>query len=328
YLTYEQFQDRFKQLNKIARPTYPTQWPNVGIFFLICSVIAAAVFGISNVGSNLAIMGQGACFLLPIIIVVWIKVRRTSKTKARRKFRQQSQKLLRTWTTDDSEAHAFQWKIRQRPMSVAKRWLDRQPHGEQYLGQDHASGPGMQGNNALQLPAAVPAPPLPVAVGAARSVEADGVEHSHHIVEMDASLDPAAAALAPIASRVYNISDPMLIPPSGSNNSSSERPTSPDADVATLTPSADGTSTPGANDYPALEVVDPNNNKTMLNPMAPTSLREQTRLNKSPSMTNSTTVNITITIIIIIMGPYGKTSKLRFYAHGAALTFLENAVSG
>ncbi|KAF9980490.1 hypothetical protein BGZ65_005040, partial [Modicella reniformis] len=38
-------------------------------------------------------------------------------------FRHQSQKLLRAWTTQDSETHAIQWKLRQRPLELAKPWL-------------------------------------------------------------------------------------------------------------------------------------------------------------------------------------------------------------
>lgn len=106
-------------------------------------------------------MGQGICFLLPILIVVWVKVRKETKARARRRvieqsthvffvvcyvvlcwmyndlidsslrltsqtrqqFKHQSQKVLRTWTAQDTQSHAMQWKIRLRPKSVARPWL-------------------------------------------------------------------------------------------------------------------------------------------------------------------------------------------------------------
>ncbi|KAI1308175.1 hypothetical protein EDD11_004330 [Mortierella claussenii] len=110
YISYDEFQDRFQQLDRIARPVYPTFWPNVAIVLLLAGVAAAATIGIMHTGTNLAIMGQGACFLLPVIIVVWVK------------FKHQSQKLLRAWTAVDADSHAIQWKLRLRSKSVAKRW--------------------------------------------------------------------------------------------------------------------------------------------------------------------------------------------------------------
>ncbi|KAF9170268.1 hypothetical protein BGX20_009184, partial [Mortierella sp. AD010] len=46
-------------------------------------------------------------------------------------FKYQSQKLVRTWTLQDAELYAVQWKLRQRPMRVAKRWLGGYRSSEQ-----------------------------------------------------------------------------------------------------------------------------------------------------------------------------------------------------
>ncbi|KAI7823226.1 hypothetical protein BC939DRAFT_452180 [Gamsiella multidivaricata] len=123
YLPYQEFEDRFLQLNKIARPAYPTQWPNIATLCLLAGVIVAAVTGIMHKGTNLAVMGQGACFLLPVIIVIWVKVRTETNARSRRRFKHRSQKLLRAWTTQDAETHAIQWKLRRRSKSVARPWL-------------------------------------------------------------------------------------------------------------------------------------------------------------------------------------------------------------
>ncbi|KAG0222760.1 hypothetical protein BGX31_008898 [Mortierella sp. GBA43] len=122
YIPYQEFQDRFAGLNSIARPMYPTIWPNVIMFFVFSGLLATAIVGISMTGTGLSIMSQGACFVLPIIAVIWIRVRKESKAKARKKFKQRSQKLLRAWTSEDFVTHAIQWKLRLRPKSAAKRW--------------------------------------------------------------------------------------------------------------------------------------------------------------------------------------------------------------
>ncbi|KAF9351909.1 hypothetical protein BGX26_010162 [Mortierella sp. AD094] len=123
YLSYQEFEDRFNQLNKIAKPTFPSVWPNFGIALLLLGLIPAAVIGISRSGTNVSILGQGACFLLPILVIIWIKIRSGIEARARRKFKIRSQKLLRAWTTEDAELYAIQWKLRQRPANVASRWL-------------------------------------------------------------------------------------------------------------------------------------------------------------------------------------------------------------
>ncbi|KAF9897938.1 hypothetical protein BX616_004738, partial [Lobosporangium transversale] len=75
-------------------------------------------------GSNLAIMSQAACFILPIVALLWLRVRKEMKARARKRFKHQSQKLLRGWTAHDFVAHAIQWKIRVRPKSVALPWYN------------------------------------------------------------------------------------------------------------------------------------------------------------------------------------------------------------
>ncbi|KAF9950066.1 hypothetical protein BGZ72_008222 [Mortierella alpina] len=125
YIPYQEFEDRFSRLNEVAHAVYPTVWPNVFVFIIFSALFATAAVGITRSGSGLAIMGQGACFILPVLAVLWIRVRKETKAKARKKFKQRSQKLLRTWTAQDSVTHAMQWKLRLRDKSTAKRWRGR-----------------------------------------------------------------------------------------------------------------------------------------------------------------------------------------------------------
>ncbi|KAG0015267.1 hypothetical protein BGZ81_011780, partial [Podila clonocystis] len=128
YLPYEDFKDRFLQLNKIARPEYPTYWPSVAAFLVLAGITAAVTWGITKSGHNLGTMAQGACFILPILIVIWIKIRKETKARARKRFKHRSQKLLRLWTNEDVASHAIQWKLRLRSKSAAQRWMSRQPN--------------------------------------------------------------------------------------------------------------------------------------------------------------------------------------------------------
>ncbi|KAF9432727.1 hypothetical protein BGZ76_010396 [Entomortierella beljakovae] len=131
YLSYQEFEDRFKRLNDIARPIFPTIWPNIAIIIFIAGLATAAAIGISYTGTNMSILGQGGCFLLPIIIIIWIKVRSGVNARARRKFKHQSLKLLRAWSAEDAEAYAIQWKLRHRTIEVAKKWLGRRDRQQQ-----------------------------------------------------------------------------------------------------------------------------------------------------------------------------------------------------
>ncbi|KAF9400248.1 hypothetical protein BGX21_004672 [Mortierella sp. AD011] len=97
YIPYHEFEDRFAQLNKIVKPIYPTIWPNVLMFFVFACLLAGAALGVS-MNSSLSIMGQGACFILPIIAVLWIRIRKETTARARKK-----------------------WKLRLRPKNVAVR---------------------------------------------------------------------------------------------------------------------------------------------------------------------------------------------------------------
>ena len=85
YLAYADVQDRFLQLDKIALDTYPTYWPNVIISFFLAAVLSASVAGIVQTGTNFAVVGQGGCFLLPITIVLWAKIRKETKARARKR---------------------------------------------------------------------------------------------------------------------------------------------------------------------------------------------------------------------------------------------------
>ncbi|KAG0019052.1 hypothetical protein BGZ81_009951 [Podila clonocystis] len=124
YIPYQEFEDRFEKLNKIARPTYPTFWPNVIMVLVFAGLAATAAIGMSQKGSVLSIMGQGSCFILPVIAVLWIRIRKETKARSRKKFKHRSQKLLRAWTAQDIETHAIQWKLRLRPKtkSAARQW--------------------------------------------------------------------------------------------------------------------------------------------------------------------------------------------------------------
>ncbi|KAF9303678.1 hypothetical protein BGZ74_003272, partial [Mortierella antarctica] len=124
YIPYQEFEDRFEKLNKIARPTYPTFWPNVVMIFVFAGLAATAAIGMSQRGTALSIMGQGSCFILPVIAVLWIRIRKETKARSRKKFKHRSQKLLRAWTAQDIETHAIQWKLRLRPKtkSAVRRW--------------------------------------------------------------------------------------------------------------------------------------------------------------------------------------------------------------
>ncbi|KAG0084291.1 hypothetical protein BGZ92_010011 [Podila epicladia] len=127
YLHYEAFKDRFQQLNKIARSDYPTYWPSVAAFLVLAGITASVAWGITKSGHNLGTMAQGACFILPVLIVIWVKIRKETKARARKRFKHRSQKLLRVWTNEDVASHAIQWKLRLRSKSAAKRWMSRQP---------------------------------------------------------------------------------------------------------------------------------------------------------------------------------------------------------
>ncbi|KAF8927568.1 hypothetical protein BGZ58_010304 [Dissophora ornata] len=132
YLSYHEFVDRFVRLNMIVRPTYPTTRPNIVAALLLAAAAAATTVGAMRSGTSLATVGQGACFLLPIIIVVLVKLRSEFNERSRKKFKHQSQKLLRAWTAHDTMTHAIQWKLRLRSKRVASRWLGNgSGHGEQ-----------------------------------------------------------------------------------------------------------------------------------------------------------------------------------------------------
>ncbi|KAF8983830.1 hypothetical protein BGZ46_009398 [Entomortierella lignicola] len=121
YIPYHEFEDRFVQLNKIVKPIYPTIWPNIIVATVVITLFSAAVVGISLSSSSTSIMGQLACFVLPIFAVLWIRIRKETKTRARKKFKHKSQKLLRSWTSQDLATHAIQWKLRVRPKSLVMR---------------------------------------------------------------------------------------------------------------------------------------------------------------------------------------------------------------
>ncbi|KAF9120752.1 hypothetical protein BGW39_011118 [Mortierella sp. 14UC] len=141
YLPREEIKHRFEKLNLIAARTYPTVWPNIAVLFFVLALTGAAAYALSKIrSSNLAIMGQGICFILPIIIIVWVKVRKETKARARRRFKHQSQKLLRAWTAQDTQSHAMQWKIRLRSKTIANPWIVQGRHSHRRRGSSRQQG--------------------------------------------------------------------------------------------------------------------------------------------------------------------------------------------
>ncbi|KAF9577202.1 hypothetical protein BGW38_007747, partial [Lunasporangiospora selenospora] len=85
YIPYQELEERFAKLNRIARPIYPTPWPSIIFVLVFSALFAASAVGISQTGSALSILGQGACFILPVIAILWIRVRKETKARARKK---------------------------------------------------------------------------------------------------------------------------------------------------------------------------------------------------------------------------------------------------
>ncbi|GJJ74439.1 hypothetical protein EMPS_06797 [Entomortierella parvispora] len=158
YISFTEFEDRFAKLNKIARSRYPTLWPNVVMGLVLIALTATAVIGIMQSGSNLSILGKGACFILPVLIVVWYKIRKEINEIALKKFRHRSQRLLRTWTNQDAASHAIQWKLRLRSETVARQSLRAQRHNlSTSLSQlDQSRVMGWQHSTTDLIPARVP----------------------------------------------------------------------------------------------------------------------------------------------------------------------------
>ncbi|KAF9092208.1 hypothetical protein BGX29_010567 [Mortierella sp. GBA35] len=121
YIPYDEFEERFSKLNEIATPIYPTIWPNVLMIFVFASLICTAAVGMARNSSGLAVMGQVACFVIPILAILWIRIRKESKARARKQFKRRSIKLLREWAEQDTTAFAIQWKLRLRVWSDVRR---------------------------------------------------------------------------------------------------------------------------------------------------------------------------------------------------------------
>ncbi|KAF9549878.1 hypothetical protein EC957_002449 [Mortierella hygrophila] len=121
YIPYEEFEERFSRLNQIARPTYPTIWPNILMVFIFGALIVTAAVGMARNQAGLAVMGQVACFVIPVLAILWIRVRKEGKARARKQFKRRSIKLLREWTEQDTTAFAIQWKLRLRVWNDVRR---------------------------------------------------------------------------------------------------------------------------------------------------------------------------------------------------------------
>ncbi|KAF9133261.1 hypothetical protein BGW39_010179 [Mortierella sp. 14UC] len=150
YIPYQEFQERFSKLNQIARPIYPTIWPNILMVFIFAAMIVTAAVGMAKNGSGLAVMGQVACFVVPILAILWIRIRKESKARARKQFKRRSIKLLREWTEQDTPTFAIQWKLRLRVWNDVRRRREAAAAAvaagglEQIQGQEQAQGQGQE----------------------------------------------------------------------------------------------------------------------------------------------------------------------------------------
>ncbi|KAK3839301.1 MAG: hypothetical protein JOS17DRAFT_178715 [Linnemannia elongata] len=89
--------------------------------FIFGALIVTAAVGMARNESGLAVMGQVACFVIPILAILWIRVRKEGKARARKQFKKRSIKLLREWTEQDTPAFAIQWKLRLRVWNDVRR---------------------------------------------------------------------------------------------------------------------------------------------------------------------------------------------------------------
>lgn len=55
------------------------------MIFVFAGLAATAAIGMSQRGTALSIMGQGSCFILPVIAVLWIRIRKETKARSRKK---------------------------------------------------------------------------------------------------------------------------------------------------------------------------------------------------------------------------------------------------
>lgn len=52
--------------------------------FIFGALIVTAAVGMARNESGLAVMGQVACFVIPILAILWIRVRKEGKARARK----------------------------------------------------------------------------------------------------------------------------------------------------------------------------------------------------------------------------------------------------
>lgn len=52
--------------------------------FVFGGLIVTAAVGMARNGSGLAVMGQVACFVIPVLAILWIRVRKEAKARARK----------------------------------------------------------------------------------------------------------------------------------------------------------------------------------------------------------------------------------------------------
>ncbi|KAF9911922.1 hypothetical protein EC991_001828 [Linnemannia zychae] len=53
--------------------------------FIFAAMIITAAVGMAKNGSGLAVVGQVACFVVPILAILWIRIRKESKARARKR---------------------------------------------------------------------------------------------------------------------------------------------------------------------------------------------------------------------------------------------------
>ncbi|KAG0234779.1 hypothetical protein BGW41_001002 [Actinomortierella wolfii] len=105
YLSPEDLDDRFTQLNAIVKKYYPTAWGN-----LIALVAITTIFTLCSLFFGIVRTVQGSCFVIPITLVLWARIRKEVRDRA-------IKKLLRAWTAEDSNNYAVQWKLRLRTVT-------------------------------------------------------------------------------------------------------------------------------------------------------------------------------------------------------------------
>ncbi|KAK3848225.1 MAG: hypothetical protein J3R72DRAFT_518906 [Linnemannia gamsii] len=266
YIPYQEFQDRFSKLNRIVRPIYPTIWPNILMVSIFATMIVIASVGMARNVNGLAVMGQVACFVIPILAILWIRIRKESKARARKQFKRRSIKLLREWTEQDTPTFAIQWKLRLRVWNDVRRRREAaaavaasggaEQAQEQEQEQEVDLVPQQQGQQ-RQSSVTIQIESLDINNETSRNT-ANGVE--------TASTDTPTTSIQPPPPRVADVYTALGLPTPAdyiSNNSTTSLP-SPPPPTATTTPSRSRMITSPQEQRPHHQPTPTNNDNTQL----------------------------------------------------------------